>query len=451
MKLTDIVDTADARDFVTENSILQVKVGAFDHDTILRGQYLSPESFYTCLQSGLRLSEQYNAPDTSAVSNKLLLANSFSDSLVNVVLNTGRPLPQERDAVLFLAEFPEHQYGICPRQSLKRVLRIAEDMRMIAQANLRYDFYLFDETAHSLQEKGYQSPTPLTPSQYGHSLLRSAINHDFFEALLDMCRTMQMPLAELQTKEGPGLVSAMLPISTALRAADNAALLKTFSKILAQRFGWLASFMAKWSMQHPGCDSRLRLKLTNDEKDPLFFDPANNHKMSQIMQYFVAGQLALMPELAIIFLPTINAYTRLAHGFSCPKQACWGIENKTCAIRVLSYNDENIQTECRLGGADTNPYLCIMAALASGLYGIQQKLPLEKPVIGSAYQISLDARHQLPDNLLDAVRKFKNSSFAREWFGDDFVEFYAASREKEAIEANRYITDWQLKRYFEMI
>jgi glutamine synthetase len=146
----------------------------------------------------------------------------------------------------------------------------------------------------------------------------------------------------------------------------------------------------------------------------------------------------------------VNSYKRLVEGYWAPTRVTWGRDNRTVCMRVIPGSDKSTRLELRVGGADINPYLAVAAALAAGLYGIENDLPLKAPMVeGSGY----DAREavRLPRNLDEATEKFHGSKIARELFGDKFVEHFAATRRWEWRESQKAVTDWELKRYFETI
>jgi glutamine synthetase len=168
------------------------------------------------------------------------------------------------------------------------------------------------------------------------------------------------------------------------------------------------------------------------------------------MRQYLSGQLALMPEFAVMFLPTINSYKRTAPGTRswAPVNVTWGVDNRTTALRAILTGPKTTRVEHRLPGADANPYLALAASLASGLQGIQQRLKLPPPV-SDAYSVSEAA--PLPRTLQEATRLFANSRAARDWFGDEFVDFYTMTRNWEVQQFERAVTDWELERYFESI
>ena len=169
------------------------------------------------------------------------------------------------------------------------------------------------------------------------------------------------------------------------------------------------------------------------------------------MRSFVAGQQKLLPEFLAMVAPTVNSYTRLIPGYWAPTHATWGVENRTCALRVIPGSPKSQRVEFRIAAADGNPYLVIAAALGAGLWGIEQKLELGAPIEGNSYEKKHPDEAGLPSTLWDAAQRLKGSEPARALFGDAFVEHFAATREWEEREARKAITDWQLQRYFEII
>jgi glutamine synthetase len=262
---------------------------------------------------------------------------------------------------------------------------------------------------------------------------------------------MRMPIEGLHTETGPGVLEAALKYSEALEAADRAALFKTFAKVLAQRRGLMATFMAKWSQHMPGQSGHLHVSMTRKDGSAVFYDERKPHTMSDEMRWFVGGQQALMPELLAMVASTVNSYSRLVPGFWAPTSATWGVENRTCALRVIQGGAQSQRVEYRIAAADINPYLAIAVAIGSGLWGIEQRIEPDEPMVGNAYERKLPAKRQLPRTLSEAAAMLARSKAAQELFGAPFVEHFAASREWEEREFRRHVTDWELARYFEII
>lgn len=443
----------DVKAEIERRNLDYIKLGVFDIDGVLRGKYVSREKFLSALDKGFGFCDVVLGWD---VNDQLVDNLSFTgwhsgypDAQVKVLPETCRELPFEK-TLLFLCQFDGKAAQICPRSLLARVVDKAHQMGFYPFAALEYEFFLFDETPDTVREKNFQNLKSISPGNFGYSTLRNSVFAEFYHELFDMCSIMDMPLESLHTETGPGVLEAAITVDEALAAGDKAALFKTFSKVLAQRHGWMATFMAKWSMDYPGQSGHIHMSLQDKSGKSVFYDPKTKHNMTQTMQHFVAGQQALMPELLAMIAPTTNAYTRLIPGYWAPTSASWGVENRTCALRVIAGSPKSQRVEYRIAAADCNPYLGLAVALASGLWGIEQGLELADPIIGNAYEQE-DNGHALPTTLWDAAQALKASKAARALFGDPFVEHFAATREWEEREARKYISDWQLKRYFEII
>jgi glutamine synthetase len=445
----------EARSAVEASARSHVKVAVTDIDGILRGKYMSREKFLSALENGFGFCDVVLGWD----SNDQLYDNvtftgwhtAYPDAAVRVLPETCRKIPFEDDTLFFLAEFTAPAESVCPRGTLRRVVEKARKMGFEPYAAVEYEFFLFDETPQSVREKNYRNLKPITPGFFGYSVLRNSVLSDFYHELLELCEQMDFPLEGLHTETGAGVLEAAITYDDALEAADRAVLFKTFTKVLAQRRDWMATFMAKWSRDWPGQSGHIHLSLKGAKAAPAFFDEAAPYKMSRVMRSFVAGQQLLMPEFLAMVAPTVNSYTRLIPGFWAPTHATWGVENRTCALRVIPGSAKAQRVEYRIAAADQNPYLAIAAALGTGLWGIENNLELGPPVDGNSYAQEHDAALGLPSTLWEAAQRLKASAPARALFGDAFVDHFAATREWEEREARKHISDWQLNRYFEII
>ena len=167
------------------------------------------------------------------------------------------------------------------------------------------------------------------------------------------------------------------------------------------------------------------------------------------MQHYIAGQLHCLPYLLPMYAPTINSYKRLVEGAWAPTTLTWAIDNRTVALRALPGSKKSSRLETRVVGSDSNPYLAMSACLASGLYGIKNKLKLQEATSGNGYR---DVSHgTLPKNLAEATAQMKESPLAKELLGEKFVEHFCLTREWEWKQFAKVVTDWELKRYFEII
>ena len=443
-----------------EEGVRRVKLGICDVDGVLRGKYISLDKF------------AYIAGGTSGFCDCVLgwdvddqlydnvtvtgWHTAFPDAPYRLDLASERRLADEAGVPFFIGQFvgagDDDLHPVCPRSRLAHVLQDAESLGFSAKLGFEYEFFVFRETAQTARDKHYRDLVPLSPGNFGYSVLRANTYGELFNEFMDYCIELGMPLEGLHCETGPGVWEAAISADAAAAGADQAVLFKTFAKTFFQRREMLATFMAKWSMAYPGQSGHCHQSLVAPDGSNLFFDDADEHSMSKTMRHYVAGVVTYLRELLAVYAPTINSYTRLVKGAWAPTAATWGVENRTCALRVIR-GEKAQRMEFRIGSADANPYLVAAATIGAGLKGIREELELPPPLVGNAYeqQDNLPAARQLPGSLKEAARDFAASDVAREIFGDVFVDHYAASRDWEVREYERHVNDWQLSRYFEII
>jgi len=429
------------------------KLAVVDVDGVLRGKYVDKSKFASALRSGFGFCNVVLGWDSAdqLYDNTNLVGwhTGYRDAPVRLDLSTVRRLPLEEDTILVLGQFDGAYAGACPRSLLERVIQRATAAGLTAHAAFEYEFFVFEETPESVREKGYRNLKPLSPGMFGYSMLRSGVHADLYHQLLAAMQELEADIEGLHTETGPGVIEAALSYRPALDAADRAALFKTYTKVLLQRAGLMATFMAKWSSDYPGQSGHLHISLTDRDDKNVFFSP-DGDGLSETFRHFVAGQALLLPDVLAMVCSTVNAYRRLVPGLWAPTHATWGIENRTTAIRAIPAGAKGTRSEYRIGPADGNPYLVLAAALATGLYGIEQRLELP-PVEGNAYEHPGAGARELPTTLGAATRAFLESKLTRELFGDTFVEHFAQTRIWEDRAAQRYVSDFDLARYFEII
>lgn len=456
MQAASVSTAAEARQIVAARAGEHVKVGVFDLDGVLRGKYMHRDKFRTALDDGFGFCDVVLGWDVADATydNAAFTGwhTGFPDAAVRVLPATCRDVPFEDGTLLFLGEFAGAAEAICPRGILRRVLASADAMGYRVEAAFEYEFFVFAETPNSVREKRYAELTPMAPGSFGYSMLRSSTAAGFYHALLDMAAAMRFPIEGLHEEVGAGVLEAALDHTDALEAADRAALFKTFAKVVAQRHGMMATFMARCSAEWPGQSGHIHLSLVNkDSEVNVFHDPAKPDGIADTMRHALAGQQALMGELLALVAPTVNSYRRLIPGAWAPTEASWAIDNRTCALRAIRGGATAQRIEYRVAGADANPYLALAAAVASALHGIQEAMEPTPPIVGNAYAAKHPKRLALPRTLMEAAGALRRSTVARAAFGDAFVEHFAASREWEENAFRRHVTDWEMARYFEII
>jgi glutamine synthetase len=444
-----------------ENAPLKkVKVAVSDIDGVMRGKYLHKDKFMSAADGGFGFCDVvfgWDINDACYDNTKLTgWQHGFPDALARIDLATMRNVPWDGGIPFFLGEFVTDDgapHPICPRQTLRRVLKRAEKLGVQPMCGLEFEWFNFRETPQSWAEKKGVGPTPLTPGMFGYSLLRANENREYFNALLDEMLAFRVPIEGLHTETGPGVYEAAIQFSEALEAADRALLFKGGAKEIGARFGIMPSFMAKWNAQYPGCSGHVHQSLSDGKKN-LFFDQGSvksgKRGMSRLFESYLAGQVAVAMEFAPMFWPTINSYKRLVDGFWAPVKPTWGFDNRTASFRVISGSPKSTRLETRCPGSDINPYLAVAALLAAGLHGVEKNLKLTaKPITGT--NVGGENIARAPRSLAATTEIFKKSQVARDWLGDDFVEHFALTREWEWRQWQDGVTDWELKRYFEIV
>jgi glutamine synthetase len=378
----------------------------------------------------------------------------YPDAMARIDWDSYREIPWQGGQPLFMADFmadtgPVGQ--VCPRSLLRRVAAEAEAMGLLPHFGAELEWVHFAETPHDLAQRKYHDPQPLSPGMFGYSLMRLGEHHALSDALFQQMEALGVSLECLHTETGPGVYEAALQHTPVLAAADGAALFKWGAKVIARQQGLMASFMAKWHDQLPGCGGHLHQSLWSlDGQQNLFFDPNDPQRMSALMRHYLAGQLACLPYLMPLLAPTVNSYKRLLGGDWAPATVSWGRENRTTSLRIIGQDADTIRIENRLPGADLNPYLAMAASLAAGLYGIREQLPLEVPaVIGNGYQA--DGQVPLPRSLDEAVKQMRASALPATLLGEAFIDHFGRSRDHEWRQYLRHVGDWERQRYFEGI
>ena len=309
----DARDAANIVEALRKSTIGKVKVAVSDIDGILRGKYIHRDKFFSAVESGFGFCVVvfgWDSGDQCYDNAKLTgWQHGFPDALARIDLGTYRTVPWDGGIPFFLGNFVTHDgkpHPLCPRQTLKRVLKRAEKMGFTAMVGSEFEFFNFSETPQSWADKKGVGPTPISPGMFGYSLLRANLNRDYFNALMDEMALFNVPIEGLHTETGPGVYEAALLFSEALEAADRAILFKAGAKEIGARFGIMPSFMAKWSAQYPGCSGHLHQSLSDGAKN-LFHDPKGRHGgMSKLFESYLAGQVAGLMELAPMYWPTIN-------------------------------------------------------------------------------------------------------------------------------------------------
>ena len=375
----------------------------------------------------------------------------YGDFTLKPDMSTLRRIPWLEATALVLADVVDHHHEDIPhnpRAILKRqVARLkAQNMRAMLASEL--EFYLFDETYEALQSKAYRDPKLAASYIEDYHVFQTMKEELVMRAIRNGLNGAGIPVENSKGEWGPGQEEINVRYTEALEMADRHVLIKLGCKEIAYKAGKAVTFMAKWRFDLAGSSSHVHASLWDAAgKIPLFYDASAPHGMSKTMRHFMAGQLKYARDITYFLAPFINSYKRFQTGTFAPTRAGWSLDNRTAGFRLCGEGSKAIRSECRIGGADLNPYLAFAALLAAGAKGLEECLELPPPFAGDAYQNG--ELPEVPKTLRDAAAAMRVSSMLREAFGDAVIDHYAHTADWEQFEYDRRITDWELKRGFE--
>jgi glutamine synthetase len=375
----------------------------------------------------------------------------YGDFTLKPDLATLRRIPWLEGTALVLADVLDHHTHApvphSPRAILaKQVERIAaKGMKALAASEL--EFFLFDEPYDAIIDRGFKEPKAAARYIADYSILLSTKEEPYMRALRNGLAGAGITVENSKGEYGPGQEEINVKYSDVLDMADQHVIIKNGAKEIAHAQGRAVTFMAKWHYGLSGNSSHIHMSLWHEDGHSLFFDKAAEHGMSALMRQFLAGQLKYSRELTWFLAPYINSYKRFMVGTFAPTRAIWSFDNRTAGFRLCGAGTKAIRVECRIGGADLNPYLANAALLAAGLRGIEEKLELEPAFAGDAY--TAKNLREIPKTLREAIELMKGSAMLKEAFGQDVMDHMIHTAEWEQFEYDRRITDWELKRGFE--
>jgi glutamine synthetase len=443
---------------IEQNDVRTVKIGGADMDGVYRGKRVSAEQFLRgAAGDGFPQCDVLFGWDIAdEVIGDLPFSNwetGFSDINMKPDLSTFALVPWEKGSASVVCDFHTEDgdaLPIAPRFVLQRVAQAARAAGYIAQMAAELEVRFFMEDQETLREKGYYGLRPLNPGLNCYSIHHASIDEPVIGFVCRMLNEYGIPIEAYNREHGAGMYEINMRHAEVLRAADQTMLYKSATKELAAQHGVTPTFMAKYADDVDGCGGHIHQSLwTADGAKSAFWDGSDHHGMSDTLRHYLAGVLATMPEFMVMYAPNVNSYKRYVTLTWAPVNLTWAFENRTAALRVVGGGESAIRIENRAPGADLNAYLAFAATLAGGLHGIEQKLEPPPMLKGSAYN-DKDAA-PLPRSLPEALDLFRRSALARRCFGDEFVDQYVAFREWEVEKHRRAVTDWERRRYFEMV
>jgi glutamine synthetase len=375
----------------------------------------------------------------------------YGDFVLKPDMTTLCRIPWLEATALVLADVLDHHHHELPhspRAMLKgQVARLAKK-KMRAYLASELEFYLFDETYDSARQKHFADLKTAGGYIQDYHILQTTKEEGVMRAVRLGLEGAGIPVENSKGEWGPGQEEINVRYADALEMADRHVILKNGIKEIAWAQGKAVTFMSKWKYDLAGSSSHIHASLWDlSGKSSLFFDSKAEHGMSELMRSFVAGQLKYARELTWFLAPYINSYKRFQVGTFAPTKAIWSRDNRTAGFRLCGEDTKAIRIECRIGGADLNPYLAFAALIAAGLAGMEEKLALEAPFSGDAYYGK--TLPEVPKTLREATECLNGSTMLRAAFGDGVIEHYVHTAKWEQFEYDRRITDWELMRGFE--
>jgi glutamine synthetase len=370
----------------------------------------------------------------------------YGDFVFKPDLSTLRTVPWQEGTALAMCDVVWEDGSpvvASPRQILRRQLERLSERGLEAWVGTELEFLVFMDTYEEAWRKGYKDLEPANYYNVDYSLLGTARIEPLLRRIRNSMAAAGLTVENAKGECNFGQHEINFKFDRALVSADGHAIYKNGAKEIAAQEGCSISFMPKFN-EREGNSCHIHLSLRGEDGTPVF---ANGHGFSSTFESFIAGQLACLREFTLFFAPNINSYKRFAVGSFAPTAVAWGKDNRTCSMRVVGHGP-SLRVENRLPGGDVNPYLAISAMIAAGLHGIDNELPLEDEIVGSAY---FSDKPRVPTNLREARELFAGSESARSAFGAEVVEHYLnmARVEVEAFEAA--VTDWERYRTFERL
>jgi glutamine synthetase len=333
-----------------------------------------------------------------------------------------------------------------PRGILKKQIDRLSQRGLVPYVGTELEFIVFDDSYRDAWAKGYRGLTPATDYNVDYAMLASTRMEPLLRAIRRGMAGAGMYCEGVKGECNLGQQEIAFRYDHALVTCDNHTIYKNGAKEIADQHGKSITYMAKYD-EREGNSCHIHISLRGQDGSAVFADPDDALGMSPLFRSFIAGQLTTLQELTLFYAPNINSYKRFVEGSFAPTAIAWGMDNRTCAVRVVGHG-HGMRMECRAPGGDVNQYLAVSALIAGGLYGIERELELPEPLEGNAYTSGAE---RLPTTLGEAAALFEKSEVAREAFGDDVVEHYLNNARVELTAFNAAVTDWERVRGFERL
>ena len=433
---------------LSEAGMQEVHLGIFDLDGIFCHKLVPAAKAAKLAKAGYSFCDVIHAWDSAE--RTWDDHRTYIDRPASIDTETLRQWPFGPGAGVCIADFTGAFGAHSPRNQLRRQLGRAADMGFSVHAAFEFEFFLLQETADSLRAKDWRDLEHFAKANRTYSLKSAAQHGALFDGLRAVMATLGIGLDSLHSELGPGCFEAPLAVAEGMRAADDAALFRNFAKAYFARNALTAVFMSKLDPGLSGQSGHFHISLRDRQGAPVFADPSAPQGLSQTARHFLGGLIALMPEMVVLTAHTVNAYKRMVPGAWAPTWASWGVQNRTCAVRIINDDPQATRLEFRVPSADTNPHATMALCLAAGLWGVETAAEPPPETTDCAYDLAPPPGLGFPRDLIAAADRLEASDTARALFGDVFVDHFVRSRRFEAADYLREVTPWELRRYLEL-
>jgi glutamine synthetase len=373
----------------------------------------------------------------------------YGDYVMKPDLTTLRPVPWLEGTVMVMCDLQDHHthedVPHSPRAILKRQTKRLEALGYDAMMATEIEFFLFEKSFDEIRKSGFRDMQPISGYNEDYHIFQTTKEEHVMRPIRNHLFAAGIPVENSKGEAETGQEELNIRYGAALATADNHTIAKNAVKEIAWQNGHAATFMPKWHHDKVGSSSHVHQSLWKNGV-PAFHDENDPLGMSELMKSYMAGLIKYASDYTYFLAPYINSYKRFQKGSFAPTRTVWSVDNRTAGFRLCGDGTKAVRVECRIGGSDMNPYLAMAAMLAAGIRGIEDKLTLEPPFKGDAYEG--DVGH-IPGTLRDAAETLRNSAMLREAMGDWVIDHYTRAAEVEIEDFDRVVTDYEVARGFE--
>ncbi|MGI9412707.1 MAG: glutamine synthetase family protein, partial [Hyphomicrobiales bacterium] len=444
--MTGMLSLDQLREDVAAGSVDTVLACQIDMQGRLMGKRFQAEFFcdsaweetHSCNYLQATDMEMYTVPGYKATSWEA----GYGDYTMKPDLDTLRRVPWLEGTALVLCDLLDHATHAdvphSPRAVLKKQVARLEAMNSRAFMASELEFFLFGDSYAEAHDKGYRGLRPISPYNEDYHIFQTTKEEDVMRAIRNGIHGAGIPVENSKGEADAGQEELNVQYADALTMADRHTIMKNGIKEIAWAKGRAVTFMAKWDYGFAGNSCHIHQSLAGaDDGQSMFHDADAEHGMSETMRHYLAGLLHHASEITYFLAPYINSYKRFMAGTFAPTKAIWSLDNRTAGYRLCGAGTKAVRVECRVGGADLNPYLAYAALLAAGLDGIENKRELEAPFTGDAY--GGRRLREIPTTLRDATTALNRSKMLRAAFGDEVIDHYVHAARWEQSELDRRV------------